>query len=259
VMDDCSQDGTIEALSNIPQVRIVSHTHNQGMVKNWNDCLNEAAHDWICIVHDDDQIAPDALKTIRKACSLINKPALIGSKTIAPYTDRDFRCCVIEPGLWSVLNTFPLPSGVTIHREIVHALGGFDEQFTYSPDLEYFARVSAQYPIVAIENPQLISFNLHDDNYEYATWVKPDFLTQLEKIELRVGVYAGVEEERALPLFRSRMNSYVAHILRYAPRCSSNKLLLKQFSQSARSKSYLNRRNWLQVQIAAILNWYPRF
>lgn len=258
VIDDCSQDSTVEDLAIISQVRLVSHPSNQGMVKTWNHCLTEASHDWICMVHDDDMIADDALKTIRKACLLINQPALIGSKSLETEVDHAFRCRIVEPGSWSVLQAFSVPSGVTIHRAIVDTLGGFNEQFTYSPDLEYFSRVCAKYPVVAIENPQIIFFNLHSNNYEYVTWSKPDFLAQLEKIEAGITFNAGLEGDAASQLFYSRMNGHIAHILQYASR-SSNKLLLKQFSLMVQTKPYLNRRNRLKANIAAILNWVPYF
>src|SRR5919202_4406737 len=260
VVDDGSEDGTTQALSTVARVRLVSNSFNQGMIKTWNKCLTSASHEWICIIHDDDKIASDALQTIQKACTLAYEPALIGPSNvfIKPNSldvalDNCFRCQLVEPGAWAVLNAFPIPSGVTIHKSIIDVVGLFNEQFNYSTDLEYFARISAKFTSIRIENPPILFFNLHDQNYEYKTWEKPDFLTQLEEIERLVVTYSGKPEDIALHHFHQRMNRHIAYMLRNSSN-AEDKTLLKKVGLTVRSKPYLWRRNRINAHLAALLN-----
>lgn len=258
VVDDGSQDETAQCLESIKRIRLISNLSNQGMVKTWNKCLTSASNEWICFVHDDDTIAPEALKTIRKACSLISEPALIAHHSLDVDLDSCFRYRVVEPGAWAVQHSTLVPSGVTIHKYIIDSIGLFDEQFTYSPDIEYFARICSKFTSIRIESPHVLSFNLHNENYEYKTWCKPDFFTQLEKIEMLVGTYSGLSQDAVLRYFNYRMNQHIKHMLQYSSR-ADDKTLLQKVSLIIRSKPYLWRRNRVNTQVAALLNWSPNF
>lgn len=257
VVDDGSQDGTFEILSKMEKVRLLSNSSNEGMLKAWNKCLSLPIHDWICIIHDDDTVEPDALATIRKVISLVKEPTLIGHSCDGDDLDRCFRYRVVEPGPWAVLHPFTVPSGVTIHREIIKAVGLFDERFQYSADIEYFSRICAKFTSIIIENPRVVSFNLHNDNYEYKAWGKPDVLNQLEEIERCAIEYAGIDGEKAETYFNDKMNSYVRYIMDNSYK-SEKKYLLREFCSEAKTKKYLDKRTLLSAQIASILNWNPK-
>ena len=53
------------------------------MVKAWNACLRAASRDWICIIHNDDRIAPGALAAIRHAARLAPGAGLIAHQHMA--------------------------------------------------------------------------------------------------------------------------------------------------------------------------------
>jgi glycosyltransferase involved in cell wall biosynthesis len=259
VIDDGSQDDTSDRLSQIERIKFISNVSNEGMLKTWNKCLTATAHDWICIIHDDDTVAPNALKTIRKTISLVQKPALIGhSYSGNNDLDDSLRYRVVEPGAWAALHPLAVPSGVTIHRDIVKELGLFDERFQYSADIEYFSRICAKFTSIVIENPRIVSFNLHSQNYEYKTWGKPDFLTQLEEIEKCVVKYSGLNEEEASMYFRNKMNSYVRYIMDNSCK-SEDKSLLQNFCSQAKTRKYLSKKNLLSAQVASVFNWNLKF
>lgn len=255
VVDDGSQDGTSEYLSAIPRVHLITNSSNQGMVKTWNKCLTAASRDWICIIHDDDLVNINAIKTIRRACSLINEPALIGHSSLDAKFDQSFRYRVLEPGAWSALVPHRAPSGVTIHQQIVKSVGLFNERFAYSSDLEYFPRICVKYPSVIIESPEILIFNLHSQNYEYKTWLKSDFLEQLEEIVKLTLTYSGLSEDLAKEFFKRRMNEYARHILENAPK-SEFEDLLKKVGLMLRDRPYLGRRNRIHAYFASLLNWH---
>ncbi len=256
VVDDGSQDGTYDILAEIKRVRLISNTSNQGMLSTWNKCLTSAAHDWICIIHDDDTIAPDALKTIRKTCTLLQEPSLIGHNYLGDSFDNSFRCRIVEPGSWSALHPLAIPSGVTIHRSIIDDVGLFDERFKYSADIEYLSRICSKYTSIIIENPQIISFNLHEENYEYKTWTKPDFFTQLEQIEQCLINYSGLSGDLASNYFREKMNQYVRYMIKTSYK-AKDKTLLHKIGLMAKNKSYLSKKNYIATHFAFLLNWVP--
>ena len=144
--DDGSTDGTFEEASKIPGIRLVRHKENQGMVQNWNYCLEQARCDWICIIHDDDTLAPGGVEVLRRACEFADQPALILPTETQAECDDSFRYRFWSPGAWSVLHCPSIPSGAVIHREIIQELGVFNPKFCYSADLEYFQESRLTFP-----------------------------------------------------------------------------------------------------------------
>ena len=117
---------------------MIVHETNQGMVKAWNACLHAASRDWICIIHNDDRIAPGALAAIRHAARLAPDAGLIAHQHVAEGMGG-WRGEVWAAGTDAVLNSMVIPSGACISRAALAALGDFDEAYAYSTDIEYFA------------------------------------------------------------------------------------------------------------------------
>jgi len=230
--DDGSTDGTFEEASMIPGIRLVRHEENQGMVRNWNYCLEQARCDWICIIHDDDTLAPGGLEALRRACALAGEPALIVPTETQTECDESFRYRFCSPGAWSVLHCPTIPSGAVIHRKIVQELGLFNPKFCYSPDLEYFPRIAAHFPVVIIDSPLTVRYQLHDSNYQTKTWRKADFYPQLEEIQRSIISYAGIKGPAAESLVQQRLTCLLEHVIREANR-RGDQILVRQYAQLA--------------------------
>jgi len=228
--DDGSTDGTFEKASKIPGIRLLRHKENQGMVRNWNYCLEQARCDWICIIHDDDTLAPGGLEALRRACEFADQPALILPTESQTECDDSFRYRFWSPGAWSVLHCPGIPSGAVIHREIVQEVGVFYPKFCYSADLEYFPRIAARFPVVIIDSPLAIQNELHDSNYRIKTWRKADFCTQLEEIQRSIISYAGVKGAVAESLVQQRLTSLLEYVFREANR-RGDQILVRQYAQ----------------------------
>lgn len=256
VVDDGSSDGTAAALETTPQVKLVRHTKNQGMVRTWNNCLESATREWICLIHDDDAPGTHALEAIRRACSIINEPGLIEH---APNGSEDtpFRCRVLEPGARAVLHSALIPSGATVHRSVIDTVGMFDERFTYSTDIEYFARICTRYKSVVIESPDVIKYNFHQSNYQYRTWRQPDFFAQLEEIlKLKVG-YARLPDQEAQQYFRDTMTNYVLYVLRTSAR-NRDRIALRKAGSVLLQIPGIDYRWRIKARVASVLGWCPR-
>lgn len=227
--DDGSTDQTFEEVSKISGIRLVRHRENQGMVRNWNYCLEQARCDWICLMHDDDTLAPGALELLRRACDIADQPALVLPTESQAECDESFRYRFWSPGAWSVLHCPTIPSGAVIHRKIVQELGVFNPNFRYSADLEYFPRVAAHFPVVTIDSPLAIRYELHDSNYQVKTWRRADFCAQLEEIQRLIVSYAGVQGEMAESLVQQRLTSFLEYIFQEACR-RRDETLIRQYA-----------------------------
>jgi Glycosyl transferase family 2 len=258
--DDGSTDGTFEEASKIPGIRLIRHKENQSMVRNWNYCLEQARHDWICIIHDDDTLAPGGVEVLRSACEFADQPALIVPTDRQAECDDSFRYRFWPPGAWSVLHCPGIPSGAVVHREIIQELGVFNPKFCYSADLEYFPRIAAHFPVVIIESPLAVRYILHDSNYQIKTWREPDFSPQLEEIQRLVVSYAGVKGAVAESLAQQRLTGLLQHVIREANR-RGDQMLVRQYApllwKQIRTGGWAHFLNLLRSLKQVFREYYP--
>jgi glycosyltransferase involved in cell wall biosynthesis len=260
VSDDGSTDGTSEQSSLMPSVRVIRHDTNQGMVANWNTCLRTATRDWICIVHDDDRLEPGALAALRCACALAKGPALIVHQYAGNQFDDVFRCHYSAPSSWTVLNCPTIPSGAVVHRTIIDRLGLFDARFKYSSDLEYFARIAAQFPLIVVESPRIVEYRLHGANYQFETWRQTDFYAQFEELQRSIISLAGIQDEKLkLNMLGSRMVSNLLYMLNLADRVGDRRLVRQVAKHCQRFRPRLTVRQTVTTYIAAMTGRCPRF
>jgi len=251
VVDDASSDGTTEAVEAVERARVVRHERNEGLVRAWNACLASAGRPWVCIVHDDDMLEVGGLEAIRRACTLAPGPALVVLRPEGVELDAGFRYAVWEPGPYAVLNATMMPSGATVHASIVAEVGGFDERHPYSPDLEYFARVSARWPVLTIQSPRALSPRLHDQNFQFETWRRPDFLARLREVERRVGEHSGLPTETVTQWLEPRWDAHMTHMLRSGLRLGDSGLT-RLAARELRGRGAVGRRLRLRAHFAAL-------
>jgi hypothetical protein len=223
------------------------------MVSNWNACLESATKEWICILHDDDQLEPGGLTALRTACSILDEPALILHQYSGDHFAGAFRCTISRACPWNVLNCPTIPSGAVVHRSILDMVGVFDTRLKYSADLEFFSRIAARFPLVVIESPRVVKFRLHGDNYEFKTWRNPDFFVQLEEIQRTIFRHAGVEEEDQLrSLFAKRMEGNLHYMLDLAASFGDASLVKSIAGQYLRYDFRLSLKRRMMLHIAAL-------
>jgi glycosyltransferase involved in cell wall biosynthesis len=260
VSDDGSSDDTYQKIRDIQRIRIARAETNQGMVANWNRCLQTASRDWICIIHDDDELRPGAIESLRSACSSVREPALVLHHYGGTKFDGTLRYTVSRPCSWSVLNCPTIPSAAVVHRSIVEAVGVFDPLLSYTADQEYFARIAARFPVVVIESPRIITFRLHDTNYEFSTWRKPDFLAQYEALQRAIAGHAGLPENAATEKWiDNRIQEGLLYIFEHAARLDDKALVRKIASELSRYQAGLSFPRRVMIQMAARTGVRHRF
>jgi hypothetical protein len=147
-----------------------------------------------------------------------------------------------------------------IHREIIQQLGVFNPKFCYSADLEYFPRIAAHFPVVIIDSPLAVRYELHDSNYQIKTWKNADFYSQLEEIQCLVISYAGVNGALAESLVQQRLTRLLEHVIREAKR-RGDQTLVRQYTQLAgrrtQTDSWTHFLNLLRSLKEVFRKYYP--
>jgi glycosyltransferase involved in cell wall biosynthesis len=252
VVDDGSRDGTAEALSGRERVRLVVHEENLGLVRSWNDCVSLAAKAWICIVHDDDTLESGGLAALRRACEIPHGPAIVAHSAAGISLDSGFRYEFWEPGRYAVMNAPLVPSGVAVHRDVFDTVGGFDERFAIGPDIEFFARACARFPLVTVHSPPIVRTKLHESNHQFLTWRQPEFFRRLREIEDAVAAHAGPPSPAVAHWSELRWRNHLLHVFRQSRRLDDRELIRKA-GRELRHRSDIGLRLRLRAHAAALL------
>lgn len=179
VVDNCSDPEVYEqlclALRNVPNIKIFRNDSNIGMVRNWNRCIAFSSGEWMGLLCSDDMYAKGAVERAFNLLKTLTQPCLV----LQDWSIRG-ETATLPGGLETAQKVrLPLASGNFWHRDVVKAIGGFDERFEYSPDGEFWFRVARNFPIVKVKEP-FAQYNSHGANYMWTTWRQKDFMQQME-------------------------------------------------------------------------------
>ncbi len=158
VVDDGSTDGSIDALSDIADSRmLVIRQKNMGGAGGQarNSGMAQARGTWFAFLDGDDMWLPNHLEEINRIIERFPDPGLVSTRAIEALdgqsVDADY-----SPGLrirridyfYEASKAVGLNncSSSAIHREVFGDLGGFIKARS-GPDLEYWARVALNFPV----------------------------------------------------------------------------------------------------------------
>jgi glycosyltransferase involved in cell wall biosynthesis len=164
VVDDGSQDSTLEIVSSIkdPRLKVLSYS-NAGVCTNRNRGIAHAVGEYISFIDADDLWTPDKLEAQLKA--LQENP-----KAAVAYSWTDW---IDESSQWLgrgnylsdqgdvyaklLLNDFVANgSNPLIRRQALTEVGGFDESITAAEDWDLWQRLGARYHFVVVPYPQIL-------------------------------------------------------------------------------------------------------
>ncbi len=178
VIDDCSKDGTAALIESVadPRVRLVRNEKNLGMVGNWNRCIGEAKAAFVKVLCADDLLYPDSLRLevqalldhpdvnlVSSDTALINlKGEKVGAFKRWP---RHGRMNGRKLAKISVLfnNFFGAPCNNMFRRKAGVAVGGFDCNFPYILDFDFWIRLACTGDVYIIHET-LNGFRLRNDS-----------------------------------------------------------------------------------------------
>jgi len=138
VVDDCSTDGTFDAVRNgFPEVDIVRNETNKGSIASRNDILRRARGDYVVALDDDSRfVAADACERIVSRMDREPDLGIIAFQVIGPEDPATLRPGGQATGEWHC-SSFAF-SGVAIKRSMLEQTGLLPEMFYHAyeePDL----------------------------------------------------------------------------------------------------------------------------
>ena len=157
IFDDQSTDGTFEIVSKLTdsRIKVFRNASNLGLVGNWNNAIEKSSGEYIHFLFQDDILLPGALESEVAAldanpkCSLcFSASCVIDSNGAITMKRRPFKRDMVLKGsdfarkTFRTHNIYGEPSNVMFRRDCWQKVGPFNDSLCYSPDWEYWIRLS---------------------------------------------------------------------------------------------------------------------
>ncbi|MDX2215651.1 MAG: glycosyltransferase [Oculatellaceae cyanobacterium bins.114] len=164
VINDGSQDATLDIVSAIPDPRVQVFSYpNGGVALSRNRGLIHATGDFIAFLDADDLWTPDKLAAQLQVLQAnpTAKVAYCWTDLIDHNSDRLGPCCHITANgnvyAALLLSCFVVSgSNPLIARQAITEVGGFDETLAASQDFDFYLRLAAHYEFVAVPSPKVL-------------------------------------------------------------------------------------------------------
>ncbi|MEI6707046.1 MAG: glycosyltransferase family A protein [Methylococcales bacterium] len=189
VIDDGSTDATSVMLhTEFPAVRYY-YQQNSGISSARNLGIQHSTGDWLAFLDSDDEWLPE--KLARQTAALAANPDSKICHTEEQWIRNGVRVNPAKKyakiGGWIFTQCLPhcaiSPSTVLIHRSVFTAIGLFDTQLPVCEDYDLWLRITANYPVLLIEEPQIKKYGGHADQLSQQLWGMDRFrITALQKI-----------------------------------------------------------------------------
>ena len=177
VINDGSQDGTLEIVERIPDSRIQVFSYpNAGQSTSRNRGIEIAKGDYISFIDADDLWTPDKLEAQLQALQANPKAGVAYSWT--DWIDESSQ--LLGKGSHNteqgevftklLLNDFVANgSNVLIRRDALTEVGGFDPSVTPAEDWDLWLRLAARYEFVAVRSPQIL-YRISPNSASFNVW-----------------------------------------------------------------------------------------
>lgn len=178
IADDKSKDNTLEVIRAIDdeRIKIYENEKNLGMSGNWNHCLNLCKGEFIKLICADDLLAVDALE--KEVNALIEHPNAVMVESDTRLIDlagkykgwyKRYKTTgltdgkkIARAGAFSQ-NYFGAPLANTFRRSVLDTLKGFDTNFYYILDYDFWIRIACLGEVYIIHEP-LNFFRVRNDS-----------------------------------------------------------------------------------------------
>ena len=215
VIDDGSTDGTeLMIAKEFPSVRYCRQ-ENSGVSSARNLGIDLAKADWLAFLDADDEWLPDKLSQQSKAllanleykvCHteemwIRNGIRVNPAKKYAKIGGWIFKDCLLLCAI--------SPSTVMIHRSVFDAIGMFDIDFPVCEDYDLWLRMTANYPVLLIAEPQIKKYGGHEDQLSQKYWGMDRFrIKALQKI-IDSGQLSQEKQQSATTLLLTKAQIYL--------------------------------------------------
>ena len=210
VVDDGSVDGSVEIAERVATecrgdipFRVIRSKTRQGLVGNWNQCLEQATGRYVLLFHQDDLL--DAGMLQRSVAAFDQHPDLgfvysaywcmdeqgreLPPWSQSPFSGRTDGLRLVEALIHE--NFICCPS-VVVPRAVYDRVGGYDTRFAFSADMEMWLRIASRCDVFCC--PEIgVRYRLH------SAQVTADFRTKRKvrgELEYLTAAVAALYEQR---------------------------------------------------------------
>jgi glycosyltransferase involved in cell wall biosynthesis len=215
VIDDGSTDGTNDMIrKEFPQVAYYCQ-ENCGVSSARNLGIHSTTGDWLAFLDADDEWLPE--KLIKQTAALTANPESKVCHTEEIWIRNGVRVNPAKKyakrGGWIFTQCLPLcamsPSTIMIHRSVFEDIGLFDTRFPVCEDYELWLRITANYPVLLIEEPQIKKYGGHADQLSQKLWGMDRFrIHALQKI-IDTGQLANENQQAAVNMLLKKAGIYL--------------------------------------------------
>jgi glycosyltransferase involved in cell wall biosynthesis len=265
IVDDCSTDGSAEIAADFaerdPRIRFVPNSINQGMVHNWNRCLELARGEYIKYLFSDDMLSSphniarlaDVLDRHREVTLVCSFRSFIDHDGYAT-AERGFTPTgrpvsgkkAIRSCLTSAWNYIGEPSVVMFRK--LQAQRGFHSGYRQMVDLEMWFYLLLQGDIWCEREP-LAAFRQHPDQQ---TAKNAEGLVHLEELLRLYDAYLVDDRVRLPGVVKSAL--YYVQCYQVWKGYRSKKILSREQAEEIISRYFLINRFMFMIPVYKILN-----
>ncbi len=218
VIDDGSTDGTDAMIGReFPKV-CYYRQENGGVSSARNLGLHHSTGDWLAFLDSDDEWLPD--KLTRQTAALAASPDSRICHTEELWIRNGVRVNpakkYAKTGGWIFTECLPLcamsPSTVMIHRSVFADIGLFDVDLPACEDYDLWLRITANYPVLLVAEPQIKKYGGHDDQLSQKHWGMDRFrIDALQKI-IASGQLSTENQQAAVAMLLTKAQIYLTGV-----------------------------------------------
>ncbi len=184
--NDATEELMREYASN-DRIAYYKNDKNLGMTGNWNKLYLLARTEWVVMLHDDDMLYPDFMKVMTKvvsadfgaSCFYSCYNTFHGEGNEHPArTQHDMKVMTLHEADYLTGCHLHAPLGMTLKRDVVFEVGGFNPDYYPSLDFHFHAKLAHYYTVRWLRDYPIASYRwLTNASGKLETlygWVKKD-------------------------------------------------------------------------------------
>lgn len=223
-----------------PQVNYY-YQENLGVSTARNLGIQQTTGDWLAFLDSDDEWLPEKLLTQKTALTANpgHKICHTEENWIRNGIQVDVPKKYAKTGGWIFTHCLPLcamsPSTTLIHRSVFTDIGLFDTRLPACEDYDLWLRITANYPVLLVEQPQINKHGGHEDQLSQAFWGMDRFrINALQKI-IDAGQLSGQNRQAAVNMLVKKATIYLNGVTKRGKTDEANyyRQLIKRYAIDA--------------------------